>query len=66
MTAPTIFGYEWLAERWEPQARLLDRSRWLFGTRRIGGVGPGWEAFWGPFHFMVCRRVRFGPSHQAK
>lgn len=58
MIAFSIFGYECLAERWEPEARLLDRSRWLTAARRIGGQGGGWEAFWGPFHVMVCRSVR--------
>lgn len=58
MIALSIFGYECLAERWEPEARLLDRSRWLFGSGRMDGAGGGWEAFWGPFHFMACRRVR--------
>ena len=55
MIAFRIFGYECLAERWEPEARLLDHSRWLSGTRRVGGVGPGWAAHLGPLHIMVCR-----------
>lgn len=55
MIALRMFGREWLAERWEPEARLLDASRWLTGIRRIEGAGPGWAAHLGPFHFMVCR-----------
>lgn len=56
MIALTIFGHEWLAQRWEPEARLLDRSRWTFGK---GYAGKGGKAFHlGPFHFMVCRRER--------
>lgn len=58
MIAMRLFGYECLAERWDHEARLLDRSCWLSGARRIRGVGPGWEAFWGPFHFMACRSVK--------
>lgn len=55
MIAFTIFDYEWLAERWEPEARLLDTARWLTGTRRIEGRFPGWAVHLGPFHFMACR-----------
>lgn len=58
MIAFRMFGYEWLAERWEPEARLLDRSKWLIGGRRIRGVGPGCAAHFGPFHFMACRSVQ--------
>ena len=53
MIAFRLFGYECLAQRWEPKARLLDRSEWLFGN---GDVGPGgWAYHFGPFHFMACR-----------
>jgi len=56
MIALSIFGFECLAERWDHTARLMDRSRWLFGN---GDVGPGgWAYHLGPFHFMACRRVR--------
>jgi hypothetical protein len=55
MIALSILGHECLAERWEPEARLLDRTRWLFGRRRIEGSFPGWEVFFGPLHFMACR-----------
>lgn len=58
MIAFRMFGYELLAERWEPDARLLDRSRWLIGIRRIRGVGRGWAAHFGPFHFMACGCVQ--------
>jgi len=51
-----MFGREYLAQRWEPQAPLLDRSRWLFGRGLVGA--NGWAFHLGPFHFMVCRRVR--------
>lgn len=48
-----IVNHECLAQRWEPEARLLDRSRWLFG-RGLVGKG-GWAFHLGPFHLMVCR-----------
>ncbi len=48
-----IFGYECLAQRWEPDARQLDRSRWLFGRGLVGE--RGWAFHLGPFHFMACR-----------
>jgi len=55
MIALRMFGYECLAQRWEPEARWLDRSRWLFGR---GLVGEGGSAFHlGPLHFMACRAV---------
>lgn len=56
MMTLNLFGYECLAQRWEPKARLLDRSRRLFGKGYVGE--GGWAHHFGPFHFMACRSVR--------
>jgi hypothetical protein len=58
MTTIRIFGLEWLAERWDPKARLLDTSRWQFGAERLTGASSGWQAWAGPFAFAVCRAPR--------
>jgi len=54
MTAIRIFGLEFLSERWDPKARLLDTSKWQFGAERISGGSAGWQAWAGPFAFAVC------------
>lgn len=54
MRGLALFGFDCLAQRWEPEAPLMDRSRWLFG-RGYAGAG-GWAYHLGPFHFMACRR----------
>jgi len=62
MIAFRIFGYECLAQRWEPEARWLDRTRWLFGRGLVGE--QGWAFHLGPLHFMACRPAerRRGPK----
>lgn len=55
MIAFRMFGYEWLAERWDYEARLLDASKWLSGVRWVDGRFPGWAIHLGPLHFMACR-----------
>ena len=51
-----LFNFECLAQRWEPQAPLRHRSRWLFSKGPVGK--HGWAVQLGPFHFMACRMVR--------